>query len=187
MTRLAVGLLALGLLIHVGLGLALSGNTLLPGDRLAFDVMGDLRSGTGVDVVRVLTNLASLPVAIVVVAISAIAVDRRGRRDQALALVAGFAIVFVLVHVTKELWDRPRPTGRLQDVIGKSYPSGHSAYAATYVACAVALRSRALLVASLVLALAIGLTRLYLHVHFLTDVLGGFALTLAVFAILLRP
>jgi membrane-associated phospholipid phosphatase len=35
--------------------------------------------------------------------------------------------------------------------------------------------------------MAIGLSRLYLHVHFLTDVVGGYALTIAVFAFLLRP
>jgi undecaprenyl-diphosphatase len=153
--------------------------------------MGDLRTRSGVDVVRVLTDIGSLPVVATVVVLTAVYVWRRhgrsGRRDQALALVGGFVLVFVLVHVTKELWDRPRPIGRLQAVVGKSYPSGHAAYAATYLACAFVVGGRRLLAAAVGVAMAIGLTRLYLHVHFLTDVVGGYALTIAVFALLLRP
>jgi undecaprenyl-diphosphatase len=186
--RAAVAVLLAAVAVHVTLGLALNGDALLPGDRLAFDVTRDLRFPAGVDVVRVFTDLASFPVAVVVVAISALLVNQRFRRPrQALALVGGFALVFVLVHVSKDLWDRPRPSGRLSGVFGQSYPSGHSAYAMTYVACAMALRSRRLVAAAVAFALAIGLSRLYLHVHFLTDVLGGYALTIAVFAVLLRP
>jgi membrane-associated phospholipid phosphatase len=183
---LIVALLAL--VVHVGLGLALDGDALLPGDKLAFDITQDLRFGAGVDVVRVLTDVGSLPVAVVIVAMTALHAARRlDRPDQALALVAGFALVFILVHVTKGLWDRPRPPGRLSDVVGTSYPSGHSAYATAYVACALVTRSRRLLVAALSIAIAVGLSRLYLHVHFLTDVVGGIALTTLVFAVLLRP
>jgi undecaprenyl-diphosphatase len=186
MKRAAI--VAAALAVFFGLGLALSGDALLPGDRLAFDVTGDLRFGAGVDVVRVLTDVASFPVTLVVVAITALVVgQRRGGTREALALVGGFLLVFVLVHVTKDLWARPRPPERLQDVVGKSYPSGHSAYAIAFVACALALRSRRLVMAAVALAMAIGLSRLYLHVHFLTDVLGGYALATAVFAVLLRP
>jgi membrane-associated phospholipid phosphatase len=136
----------------------------------------------------VLTDVGSLPVAVVIVGMTALYASRRlNRPDQALALALGFVLLFVLVHVTKELWDRPRPTGRLSDVFGRSYPSGHAAYATAYVACALVTRSRGLLIAALAVVVTIGLSRLYLHVHFLTDVVGGIALTTLVFAVLLRP
>ena len=188
MTRTALLIVAVAVAVHVGLGLAVNGDALLPGDQLAFDAMSHVRTATGVDIVKVFTDFASLPVATVVVAATALVVARRDRRPRAaLALVGGFVLVFVLVHVAKTLWDRPRPAGRLSDVVGQSYPSGHSAYAMTYVACALVLRSRRLVAAALLFAVAIGLSRLYLHVHFLTDVLGGYALAVAVFAVLLRP
>jgi membrane-associated phospholipid phosphatase len=187
-TRAGLALAVVAALVHLALGFSLHDTVLLPGDRLAFDVMGDLRFRAGVDVVRVLTDLGSLPVVAIVVALTAVsAVRRRGRVDQAIALVGGFVIVVALVHMTKDFWDRPRPTGRLQNVVGKSYPSGHAAYAATYVACAFVVGGRRLLAAAVGVTMAIGLSRLYLHVHFLTDVVGGYALTIAVFALLLRP
>jgi membrane-associated phospholipid phosphatase len=188
MIRVALLVVAIAVAVHVALGVALNGDALLPGDQFAFDAMSHIRSAAGVDVVKVFTNFASFPVALFAVAITALVIGRRdGRRGPALALVGGFVVVFVLVHLTKDWWDRPRPPGRLSDVVGKSYPSGHSAYVISFVACALALRSRRLVVAAVAFAMAIGLSRLYLHVHFLTDVLGGYALAVAVYAALLRP
>jgi undecaprenyl-diphosphatase len=86
--------------------------------------------------------------------------------------------------------DRPRPIAPLVDTLGSSYPSGHAAYATAYVAMAViasrvlgGIVSRTVLVlAAVVVAAAIGGTRIYLRAHFLSDVIGGFGLGLAIFA-----
>jgi undecaprenyl-diphosphatase len=51
-----------------------------------------------------------------------------------------------------------------------------------WVAAAVATGRRAFIAVAAVVAVTIGVSRLYLHVHYLTDVLGGFALGTAVFA-----
>ena len=61
---------------------------------------------------------------------------------------------------------------------GWSFPSGHtaSAFAAAF---ALRLQNRRLGVPALVLAGFIGFTRMYLYVHFPTDILGGVALGLA--------
>ena len=61
---------------------------------------------------------------------------------------------------------------------GHSFPSGHtaSAFAAAF---ALWLQNRKLGVPALVLAAFIAFTRLYLYVHFPTDVLGGLVLGLA--------
>ena len=56
-----------------------------------------------------------------------------------------------------------------------SFPSGHTASA-----FALWLQNRRLGVPALVLAGFIGFTRMYLYVHFPTDILGGVALGLAV-------
>ena len=73
-----------------------------------------------------------------------------------------------------------------------SYPSGHAAYAMLYVwiALTVTLRTRpgrvwgsALIVAAIVLAAAIGVSRVYLRAHFLSDVGGGWALGASAFAL----
>jgi membrane-associated phospholipid phosphatase len=86
--------------------------------------------------------------------------------------------------------DRPRPTEPLVSrVSGSSYPSGHAGYSTAWVAAAVALTrvlpglaSRAgLVVAGLVVSAAVGLSRIYLRVHYWSDVVGGWGLGFGVF------
>jgi undecaprenyl-diphosphatase len=77
--------------------------------------------------------------------------------------------------------DRPRPPQALVDAAGSSYPSGHAAYAMAWIVLAVVavrvvpwLRGRWwLVIAAIVVAALVGLTRVYLRVHYLSDVLGG--------------
>jgi undecaprenyl-diphosphatase len=86
---------------------------------------------------------------------------------------------------------RPRPPDPHVETDGLSYPSGHSAYAVAWVACAVALvrggagfaTRFAAVTAAVVLAVAIALTRVYLRAHYLSDVEGGLALATAIFAL----
>ena len=84
------------------------------------------------------------------------------------------------------LFARPRPCDLRPEMLtlvarphGWSFPSGHtsSAFAAAF---ALWLQNRRLGVPALVLAGFIGFTRMYLYVHFPTDILGGVALGLAV-------
>ena len=86
----------------------------------------------------------------------------------------------------KPLFARPRPCDLRPEMLtlvarphGWSFPSGHtsSAFAAAF---ALWLQNRRLGVPALVLAGFIGFTRMYLYVHFPTDILGGVALGLAV-------
>ena len=95
-----------------------------------------------------------------------------------LYLVAGDCIL-------KPLFARPRPcdvntaiTILVKRPHGHSFPSGHtaSAFAAAFALC---LQNRKLGVPALVLAAFIAFTRLYLYVHFPTDVLGGLVLGIA--------
>jgi undecaprenyl-diphosphatase len=109
---------------------------------------------------------------------------------ELVVLVAGFLIVLALVQITKGATGRPRPPDPLTGATGSAYPSGHSAYSTAYVALAVIasrvlgrLASKAVLItAGILLALAIGLTRIYLRVHWWSDVAGGWGLGLGVFA-----
>jgi membrane-associated phospholipid phosphatase len=100
----------------------------------------------------------------------------------ALALAGAWAGSLLI----KGLVGRPRPpvAGRLTVVHSWSYPSEHAAQAlATWGMLALMLmagrsaRARVLLAAGAALiAFVVGLTRLYLGAHWMTDVLGGWAL-----------
>jgi len=93
--------------------------------------------------------------------------------------------VLVLVHVVKDLVNRPRPAVSLVgQPFGSSFPSGHSAQGvaawgmlAVVLTTGCRLRTRILAGAGAgVIALAIGASRIYLGAHWLTDVLGGYTL-----------
>lgn len=105
-----------------------------------------------------------------------------------LASTLGGSLVNTAVKLTV---DRPRPTFKDPDAItfqtGKSFPSGH-AMSATIAYGAILLIFLPLIaskhrkwayLAVITLVLAIGLARLGLGVHYVSDVLGGYTLGLA--------
>ncbi|GAB2777030.1 undecaprenyl-diphosphatase [Hymenobacter luteus] len=85
--------------------------------------------------------------------------------------------------VLKQLYNRPRPLLPLTSASGLSFPSGHAMISASFYGLLIYLvwthvRRPAvrypLVAALLLLILLIGLTRVYLRVHYATDVLAGF-------------
>ncbi len=123
----------------------------------------------------------------------------RRRLEVAAFLIAAVALELVLAPWFKTLEDRPRPSwpDRLTTIDGYSFPSGHAAGAGLMLAAAVLLTHttvprRRLRIALdclwVLLALAIGLDRILLGVHFTSDVVAGWllgaGLTLAVAALL---
>ena len=105
---------------------------------------------------------------------------------------AGFAMAVALVlymaaghFFLKPLFARPRPCDLNTSITmlvarphGHSFPSGHTA-SGVAAAYALWLQNRKLGAPALVLAAFIAFTRLYLYVHFPTDVLGGAVLGIA--------
>jgi undecaprenyl-diphosphatase len=114
-----------------------------------------------------------------------------------LPLLLGVAAV--LVPVLKELVNRPRPSVDLVHVyvkvVGDSFPSGHAFMSASILGGVFLLADELLearwavrLLRSLLVALvmAIGASRVYLGVHWASDVIGGFLLGLLALAAVAR-
>jgi membrane protein DedA with SNARE-associated domain len=144
-----------------------------------------------VDVARVVTEFGSFPMALAVVLWASVVLLWRREIAETLVLVAGLGITFAVVHVAKDALDRPRPARPLVDTALSAYPSGHSAYAIAWIAVAVAI-SRTLpnlasrftfVIAAIVVAALVGLTRMYLRAHWLSDVTGGWGIGAAAFAL----
>jgi undecaprenyl-diphosphatase len=112
--------------------------------------------------------------------------NRRGSVRAAVYLAVTAVLASGIDTLVKDLVDRPRPS--LVDPVatasGQSFPSGHSmeslaVYGALLFVCLPLLprNRRALAVSAAgVLVLLIGFSRLALGVHYITDVLGGYAL-----------
>jgi len=189
----AMAVLAVTLFIVVGYGVIVGddpGPT--PGDENAFEIADDLQADWLTDVNKAVTKLGSTTVTLAVAFVAALFLGLRRRWPELAVLAAGVALAHLAVPILKEALDRPRPPGPLTDAGGDAWPSGHATYAIIYPWLALTVTSRlrtrrlthgtALVIAAILLAAAIGLSRVYLRVHYLSDVNSGAALGVAAFA-----
>ena len=163
-----------------------------PGDLTAMEIAEKLRTAWLVDVAKAVTALGSAAIALPLAAICAAALAARRRWSELCVLVAGMALVVAGVHELKDAVDRPRPDDGLVAVSGSSFPSAHAAYATFYVWLAVTIvmrlrpgmaRGAALVGAGIGLTALIGLSRVYLGVHYMSDVNAGWALGAVAFSL----
>ena len=139
------------------------------------------------------TNITLLPAVIV----ATILLERRGRHALALHLMIMQLGTFTMNPLLKEFFDRPRPA--LWEMRGQyawaSYPSGHAiASVASLFTIAILLRRERgwgwPFPAAMAMLVITAYSRLYLGVHWPTDVIGGLimgAIWLAATLIAFRP
>ena len=91
----------------------------------------------------------------------------------------------LFVALIKEILQRARPENALVKVSGYSFPSSHAATALLFSATLLYIfkddiKNKAaqyiFILASILFALAVGFSRIYLNVHWFSDVIGGFSL-----------
>jgi membrane protein DedA with SNARE-associated domain/membrane-associated phospholipid phosphatase len=188
-TLLAVAAVSIYTIV-LQINLIQEGDPLITGDHWAWDLARDMQMGALTTLAKVLSFLGSFWVILVAVLATSVFFLIRRQFGEVLALVIGFAATDITFHVLKAGVDRSRPADALVDSSGSSYPSGHAALAVTYLAIAVLLaragpatRRLAIFLTGLTLAVLIGLSRVYLRVHWLSDVGGGWAVGLGVFSI----
>ncbi len=164
-----------------------------PGDGTAARWSEDLRDGMSwlIDLAKVVTAFGASWVVLPLALLAAVTLGGQGRWDEVWVLVAGMAVIVVGTDVLKETIERPRPDAPLVDVDGFAFPSAHASYSTFWVWLAVTLSLRwepgitvrtTLIVAGIIVAALVGLTRVFLDAHFLSDVWGGWALGLAAFS-----
>jgi membrane protein DedA with SNARE-associated domain/membrane-associated phospholipid phosphatase len=165
-----------------------------PGDKAAFDIVRDLRSGWLTDLNDAVTVLGSSAVTIPLAAVAGLVLAVARRWAELTVLVIAVGLTHVGIGVMKEAVDRPRPElfAGSDDLGSSAFPSGHAAYSVIYpwlaLTITVRLRRRlahgtALVIVGFAFAAAIGLSRVYLGVHYLSDVSAGWALGVAAFAL----
>jgi membrane-associated phospholipid phosphatase len=188
LSAVAFGLLLWGVLANNGLTLADQGvATFIAGHRL----------GWLTPLVELVTWLGSSFFIVPIGLVAGGTLWLRRRTWQPLAmLAAAFLGAAGLYDIVKPAVGRARPPAALQvggPDIGRAFPSGHATQSISFYAMlAVVLiiwyaprLERVFAVAASLIILVIGASRLYLGVHWLTDVLGGYALGLAWFAVVM--
>jgi membrane-associated phospholipid phosphatase len=139
------------------------------------------RSPAGKAVFGVITQLGAKEVLAPLAALIAWRLFRETRTILALMAFAAIA-AGEFVAVLKRDFHVLRPAGGLSEGLGFSFPSGHSTGSAaiavllTYVAIRRRIHPLVVGSVSVLVVLLVGLSRVYLDVHWASDVLGGWAI-----------
>jgi membrane-associated phospholipid phosphatase len=137
-------------------------------------------------VMHAITQLGSHAAISAAAGITALAMLRQGRREDAVTVVVSTGGAMAINSILKNIFQRQRPqelARRIKLPTSHSFPSGHSLLAAaTYPIVAHHLvQNRSVAAQAVVhtlagmIILSVGFSRVYFGVHFPSDVLGGFA------------
>jgi membrane-associated phospholipid phosphatase len=164
-------------------------------DRAAHDLALQLQSPTVVRVARFTSWVGDLPiVSAIALVVVAIAYRRAGRWDLGWLTLATIGGALAVTATVKGLTDRARPDGGLTDTFSSAFPSGHAVRAAAVYSLVAWLVLRwtsserrvlrvVVVVAAVGMILAIGVSRMLLGDHWLTDVATGYVVGVGWFTV----
>jgi membrane-associated phospholipid phosphatase len=176
--------------VFVALTIAVTVSSSIAFDSRAFEIADSIRAPWLDTVARVVTKLGLIAIVGPAVLVGATVMIKRHDRARAIALLVGAGLAWITVRITKSVVDRPRPPHPLVHTSGQSYPSAHAANSIGWLALAIALTvviptragRLAAITAGALLAVVVGLSRIYLRAHYASDVLAGEALAVAMYA-----
>ena len=106
-----------------------------------------------------------------------------------LSILTNLVVITVLNQIIKHILQRPRPTDfRIIEETGYSFPSGHSMVSMAFYGYLIYLVYKYIknkyikwisIILLSILICSIGISRIYLGVHYTSDVLGGFLLSIS--------
>ncbi len=134
-----------------------------------------------------LTALGGIAPLVLIASLAVTFLLLRGRRGSALLVALSLSGGVVISQLLKAFYDRDRPPDiyRAEEVINASFPSGHAMLSTiTYLTLGALLvqamdRRRLkifIFAAAILIAALVGISRVYLAVHWASDVLGGWSL-----------
>ena len=150
-------------------------------DAKCYEIITSKMSDPLTIVAKTITNVANPVILLLVAGVLFLVVEKKKNK---FSIVCNLGIAAILNIILKSIIQRPRPIGhRLIDESGYSFPSGHSMVSMAFYGYLVYLivknvKNKYLRAISscilLLLILFIGLSRIYLGVHYTSDVIGGF-------------
>jgi undecaprenyl-diphosphatase len=177
--------------VFAGLTIAVTTGSTHGMDAAAFEIGSDIRAPWLDHLARAFTTLGLIAIVAPAVGACTVLLLIRRRLTRAAALAAGCALEWGAAWIVKYVVDRPRPSHPLVHTAGASYPSAHAANSVGWLALALAaavlipnrpLRITTVLIGGLITVL-VGLSRIYLRAHYLSDVIAGEALAVSMYAL----
>jgi len=173
----------LGLAALVGLWAAFTGVGPARLDAAVLDGSVEARTDLLTAAAVAVTHLGSTAAMAVLAVVAGVRLWLTDRRADAVLVVGAMSGAQLVFRGLKELLDRPRPPedGHLVHAASESLPSGHATTAIVVIGTLVVLAwpgrtpavRTALVAAAALWVGAVGLTRIYLGVHWFSDVIAG--------------
>ncbi len=135
---------------------------------------------------KLISNMISGPIIGLMVIVSVIVSYAKKNYKYIPFIIGNIIIILGLNLILKNIYSRPRPEFMLIDEYGYSFPSGHAMVSMAfyglfiYILFHVKMNKHLRYILSgliFVLIAMIGLSRIYLHVHYFSDVIAGFAVS----------
>lgn len=160
---------------------------IMNGDIVGYDIVSKLfKFNVSTPIAKFITNFGG---AIFVISLTTILFLVIKDKKIGISIITNLGIVTILNQIIKFIMQRPRPTEfRIIEETGYSFPSGHSMVSLAFYGYLIYLiykyinnkhLKRTLIIILSVLICIIGVSRIYLGVHYTSDVLGGFLISFA--------
>lgn len=160
---------------------------IMNGDIVGYDIISKLfKFNVSTPIAKFITNFGG---AIFVISLTTILFFVIKDKKIGISIITNLGIVTILNQIIKFIMQRPRPTEfRIIEETGYSFPSGHSMVSLAFYGYLIYLIYRyiknkyikwPLIVLLSILICLIGISRIYLGVHYTSDVLGGFLLSIS--------
>lgn len=160
---------------------------IMNGDIVGYDIVSKLfKFNVSTPIAKFITNFGG---AIFVISLTTILFFVIKDKKIGISIITNLGIVTILNQIIKFIMQRPRPTEfRIIEETGYSFPSGHSMVSLAIYGYLIFLiykyinnkhLKRTLIIILSVLICIIGVSRIYLGVHYTSDVLGGFLISFA--------
>lgn len=160
---------------------------IMKGDIIGYKIISTfLISDFMTPIAKVITNLGS---AVFLIALTIILIIVIKNKKIGLSIFLNLSFVTILNQLLKRILQRPRPNEfRIIEETGYSFPSGHSMVSMAFYGYLIYLIYKyvknkyikwGLITLLSILIVSIGTSRIYLGVHYTSDVLGGFLISLS--------
>ena len=186
--RWAILLISIIILIYIVRNLLY--NDIANFDNVVYNFVAKFISEPLTDVALIITTLGS---AYVILPICLILIIVFWKKIEGIVIFINLIISFLANQILKRIVARPRPTEyRIVEELGYSFPSGHSMVGMAFYGLLIYFIYRkvknpyikwASCILLTILIFLIGLSRVYLGVHYASDVLAGFCISAAYLAL----
>lgn len=183
-------LLTAALCVFLSLVYALKTDNLCSFDRSVYAFVAPLITSAMTPLMQFISNVGDTTGMILICAVCALCLFLMKKNVLAICMISNLAITAASNVVLKHLFVRPRPTGyRLVEISGYSFPSGHSMAAMAFYGFLIYLvwhkvqirwQRNLLCVLLGAMIVLIMLSRIYLGVHYASDVLAGASVALVI-------